>query len=338
MLAETLLAAAIAASPGPVDFQTITSDLSAPTSVVPGPKRTLLVTEKDGRIVKVKPNGTTSTWFRVRGLSTDGERGLLSMVRVKGGKFYAAYTDTRGALQVSRFTKGVGQRKIIRIKHPANANHNGGQLALYKGLLYISTGDGGGSGDPFDAARSLKDLRGKILRIDPTCGKNKYCIPTANPKTGDRRILAFGLRNPWRFSIDAPTGQMWIGDVGQDKFEEVDRMPTDGSRFDFGWSCWEGGSRYNPARCAGRDVTQPVLTYGRKLGGSITGGYVYRGSDVPSLQGWYVFGDFISGTVWAYRDGQRQQIGQADGVTSFGLDAGGELLLTTIDGSLQRVR
>ncbi len=337
MLAETLLAAAIAASPGPVDLQTVTSNLSAPTSVVPGPKRALLVTEKDGRIVKVKPNGNTSTWFRVRGLSTEGEQGLLSMVRVQGGQFYAAYTDTRGALQVSRFTKGGGERKIIRIKHPVNQNHNGGQLALYRGLLYISTGDGGGSGDPFDAARSLQDLRGKILRIDPTCGKRKYCIPASNPKSGDRRIVAVGLRNPWRFSIDAPTGQMWIGDVGQDKFEEVDRMSTDGKRFDFGWSCFEGESRYNADRCAGRDVTKPVLTYGRKLGGSITGGYVYRGSDVPSLQGWYVFGDFISGTVWAYRDGQRQQIGQADGVTSFGLDARGELLLTTIDGSLQRV-
>ncbi|MCU0279992.1 MAG: PQQ-dependent sugar dehydrogenase [Candidatus Nanopelagicales bacterium] len=338
MFAEVLLATTLASAPGPVDFQTLTSDLAQPTSVVAGPKRSLLVTEKEGRIVKVQPNGSTSTWFRVRGLSTDGERGLLSMARINNKRFYAAYTNTRGALQVSRFTKGGGERKIIRIKHPDYANHNGGQVALHDGLLYISTGDGGGSGDPFDAARDLKDLRGKILRIDPTCGKRPYCIPASNPKAGDRRILAYGLRNPWRFSIDGPTGQMWIGDVGQDKFEEVDRMPIDGRRFDFGWSCWEGRSRYDTQRCAGRNFTKPVLTYGRSQGGSITGGYVYRGARITSLQGWYVFGDFISGDVWAYKDGRRVRLGQADRVTSFGVDSAGELLLTTIDGTLARLR
>ena len=104
------------------------------------------------------------------------------MVRIDAKRFYAAYTDAEGALQVSRFTKGGGERKILRVKHPKYGNHNGGQLALYKGLLYISTGDGGGSGDPFGAAGDLTDLRGKILRIDPTCAKKTYCIPKSQPQ------------------------------------------------------------------------------------------------------------------------------------------------------------
>src|SRR5690606_3949504 len=184
--AESLLALSL------VDVKPIETGLSAPTSVVAAPNGTLFVTEKEGRIVKVPPKGKPRTWYRVR-VSSEGEQGLLSMVRIDRTRFYAAYTDAKGALQVSRFTKGGGQRKIIRIPHPQYANHNGGQLQLHEGLLYISTGDGGGSGDPFGAAGRLSDLRGKILRIDPTCGSKRYCIPDGNPRAGSP-VIAYGLR------------------------------------------------------------------------------------------------------------------------------------------------
>ncbi len=329
MLAESLLALSMA------DVKPVVTGLSAPTSVVSAPNGTLFVTEKAGRIVKIPPKGKPKTWYRIT-VSDDGERGLLSMARIDAKRFYAAYTDAAGALQVSRFTKGGGQRKIIRIPHPQYANHNGGQVQLHKGLLYISTGDGGGGGDPFGAAGRLSDLRGKILRIDPTCGSKRYCIPASNPRSSSP-VIAYGLRNPWRFSIDAETDEFWIGDVGQNEVEEIDRMPVNAPLTDFGWSCWEGRRSYNPDRCDGRDVTAPVLTYDHSQGESVTGGYVYRGSKLPALRGWYVFGDFVSGRLWAYRDGVRKRIGRADGVTSFGLDQRGELLLTTIGGQVLRI-
>lgn len=320
-------------APGPVDLTTITSTLNQPTSVVSAPNGTMFVTEKGGRIIKVTPRGRTSRWFRIP-VSTSGEQGLLSMARIDGKRFYAAYTDSRGALQVSRFAKGSGERRIIRIPHPQYTNHNGGDLQLHKGLLYISTGDGGGGGDPFRAAGKLKDLRGKILRIDPTCAK-KYCIPKANPKNSP--VIAKGLRNAWRFSIDGD--RIWIADVGQSGSEEIDRMPVNGPLVDFGWSCWEAGEKYNADACQGRDVTKPIIEYSHASGDgeSVTGGYVYRGSAIPALSGWYVFGDFISGNVWAWQDGKRQRIARADGLTSFGTTPAGELLLTTIDGRLLRM-
>jgi glucose/arabinose dehydrogenase len=329
MLAESLLALSM------VDVNPVVTGLNQPTSVVSAPNGTLFLTEKPGRIVKVPTKGKPRTWFRVP-VSSDGERGLLSMARIDAKRFYAAYTDGEGALQVSRFTKGGGQRKIIRIKHPEYANHNGGQVQLHKGLLYISTGDGGGAGDPFGAAGRLSDLRGKILRIDPTCGAKRYCIPAGNPRRSSP-VIAYGLRNPWRFSIDPVTDQIWIGDVGQDAVEEVDRMAVDGPLVDFGWSCREGRRSYNPDRCDGRSPTPPVLSYPRGKGQSITGGHVYRGEAIPSLRGWYVYGDFGSGRIWAYRDGKTKRIATADGLTSFGLDRRGELLLTTIDGRLLRL-
>lgn len=324
------------AAPGPVDLRTITSELQQPTSVISAPNGNMFVTEKGGRIIKVTPKGKATTWFRIP-VSSDGEGGLLSMARIDKRRFYAAYTDRRGALQVSRFTKGGGERKIIRVKHPRYTNHNGGQVVLHKGLLYISTGDGGGSGDPFGAAGRFSDRRGKILRIDPTCGKRAWCIPKSNPRRSP--VIAMGLRNPWRFSIDAPTRTMWIGDVGQNASEEIDRMPLSGPVVDFGWSCREGRLIYNKSRCAGRDITAPVIVYGRGQGRSVTGGYVYRGKRIPALRGWYVYGDFATGRIWAWRKGQgSQEIANADGVTSFGLTNRGELLLTTIDGRLMGIR
>lgn len=338
MVFPLLLTIGLAATPGPVDLQTITSQLQQPTSVISAPNGTMFVTQKQGRIVRVSAAGKTKSWSRIR-VSSQGEQGLLSMARVDSKRYYAAYTDAQGALRVTRFTKGAGQRKVIRIPHGPYTNHNGGQVALHKGLLYISTGDGGGSGDPYGAAENLRDLRGKILRIDPTCGSARWCPPKSNPRSPSGAIIASGLRNPWRFSIDPVTDRLWIGDVGQDAYEEVDRMNIDGPLVDFGWSCWEGLHRYRKDRCKGRDVTRPVIEYGHGQGESVTGGFVYRGTEMPALRGWYVYGDFESGRIWAWRSGHRSvQIGSAPGLTSFGTTASGELLLTTIDGKLLKMQ
>ncbi|MEZ5184717.1 MAG: PQQ-dependent sugar dehydrogenase [Candidatus Nanopelagicales bacterium] len=336
MLLDAVLAVTLTAGPDPVGLKTVVSGLSQPTSVISAPNGNLFVTQKGGRIVKVTPSGKQRTWFRIK-VSKSGERGLLSMARIDTKGFYAAYTDPKGALKVSRFRKGGAEHRILRIPHARYDNHNGGQLVLYKGLLYISTGDGGGAGDPYRSAGNPRDLRGKILRVDPTCRKKRYCIPKSNPKSPRRAVIASGLRNPWRFSIDPVTEQLWIGDVGQNAFEEVDRMGVNGRLKDFGWSCWEARSKYNADACPGRRMTKPVLRYAHDQGESIIGGHVYRGTGIPSLRGWYVFGDFISGRIWAYRDGRRKQIGTADGVTSFGLAASGEMLLTTIDGRVLKI-
>jgi glucose/arabinose dehydrogenase len=150
-------------------------------------------------------------------------------------------------------------------------------------------------------------------------------------------VIAAGLRNPWRFSIDPVRQRIWIGDVGQNAFEEVNRMKVDSPRVDFGWSCREARARYNADACRGRTLRKPVLSYGRGEGQSVTGGLVYRGSRLPALRGWYVFGDFISGDLWAFRSGRQVRLGQADGVTSFGQTNSGEILLTTIDGRVLRI-
>ena len=151
-------------------------------------------------------------------------------------------------------------------------------------------------------------------------------------------VIAYGLRNPWRFSIDPVTDQIWIGDVGQNAVEEVDRMAVDSPLVDFGWSCREGRRSYNPDRCDGRSPTPPSAVLPPRQGAEHHRWLrVPRGCRSPSLRGWYVYGDFGSGRIWAYRDGKSKRIASADGLTSFGLDRRGELLLTTIDGRLLRL-
>lgn len=327
-----MLLAALPLALGPIDLAPVADGLDQPTSVT-HLGSSLLVTEKPGRIVRIRPDGTVRTWAKVD-TSADGERGLLSIVPLGPKSYYAAFTAGNGDLRVT-LTTGRVSKPILRVPHREYSNHNGGQLQLHDGLLYISTGDGGGAGDPFDSARRTRDLRGKILRIDPTCGK-RYCIPAANPRRSP--VIARGLRNPWRFSIDPVTDQIWIGDVGQGAYEEIDRMPVAGPLADFGWSCREGPAVFQASRCAGRRLTEPILSYGRDVGQSVTGGYVYRGSDIPRLRGWYVFGDFMTGAVWAYRDGRRIRLATADGLTSFGVDRDGELLVATIDGQIRRLQ
>jgi glucose/arabinose dehydrogenase len=249
-----------------------------------------------------------------------GEQGLLSVAFPPGftakRHFYVDYTRTPdGATVVARYRVSIGdanaadpasEEVVLTIPQPF-ANHNGGQLAFGPdGYLYIGMGDGGSGGDPLNNGQTPGTLLGKLLRIDVESGTNPYRVPAGNPFIQSAGFLpeiwALGLRNPWRFSFDRLTGDLYIADVGQGAFEEVDVQPagsTGGQNY--GWNIMEGADCYNSATCNPAGLTLPVATYDHLQGCSITGGMVYRGAAFPGLQGIYFYGDFCSGRIWGLR-------------------------------------
>jgi glucose/arabinose dehydrogenase len=277
----------------------------------------LFVVEQQGRILIVGGG----VFLDISSLvdSSGNEQGLLGLVfhpdYTNNGYFYVNYThDPVGSgpdvTRVSRFEVSAGDPDIadpssetilIEIEQPAS-NHNGGDLHFGPdGYLYIATGDGGGGQDEFQNAQDLGSLLGKLLRIDVD-GAGPYEIPPDNPFVGQGNALdeiwAYGLRNPWRFSFDRLTGDLFIGDVGQTQVEEIDlqRASSAGGE-NYGWSCMEGDVTVNFNPCDGTPLTAPILVYNHDLGCSVTGGYLYRG-DIGGLNGRYVFGDFCTGVIW----------------------------------------
>lgn len=349
-----------------LDWQRRADGLATPTHVTSardGSGR-LFVTEKAGTVRVVKDGRVLRRPFLdIRGRVRDaGEAGLLSIAfhpRYRSKPFvYAAYVTRGNDLRVARFRAGAPGadrvrastgRKVLTVPHPrSTSNHFAGQIAFDRGgRLLVSTGDGGGSGDPGDRAGNLRSLQGKLLRIDvlgarKACGRS-YCVPRSNPYRGATpgrgEVWASGLRNTWRFSVDPATGDLWLGDVGQGGFEEVDRVPAGTGGLDFGWSCREGFVIFDRSHCrAGTEYEEPVAVYGRDFGSSVTGGFVYRGSRHPELVGTYVGGDFGSGRVFTLEDTGVSAAGRLDGVTSFGEDEDRELWAVTIDGSLWEAR
>ncbi len=361
------LPAAQSADPQAVSLRLkkVTGGLARPlfvTAAADGVSR-LFVVEQAGRIKIVNNGKTRSTpYLSITGRVLDGgEQGLLGLAFSPTFKtdrhFWVSYTKASGALQVSRFTarsatsskaKSGSEKKVIRIKHPTYTNHNGGMLAFGRdGKLYIATGDGGGSGDPFANGQDRRTLSGKILRINPRkfCGSKHYCIPPSNPyaKPGGARgaIWAYGVRNVWRFSVDKKNGDLWLADVGQDAREEVTRVPYGAKGWNLGWSCREGRTIFKASRCkSGVKYHDPTLNYSHSVGESITGGYVYRGKKYASrLGGLYVFGDFATGDLFVYGKGTRVRVGgvKAYQLASFGETGKGELWAVTLDGGLHRV-
>ncbi len=355
------------ASPGKVSLRVklVAKGLVNPVFVTSAPDGVsrMFVVEQPGRI-KIYGNGKVRSkpYLSIRNRVLDGgERGMLGLAFSPSFKtdkhFWVSYTDSAGALQVSRFTarsaksnraRRGSEVKVIRVPHPGQANHNGGMLAFGKdGKLYISTGDGGGGGDPYANAQDRKSKSGKILRINPRkfCGTKHYCIPKSNPyaKPGGAlaAIWAYGLRNTWRFSVDRVTGDLWLADVGQDQWEEVTRMPSGKKAWNLGWSCREARTVYNASRCKAKATYHdPTIAYSHAVGESITGGYVYRGSKYASqLHGLYVFGDFITGNLWVFGKGKKVLVGNVGAyrLSSFGESAKGELWATTLDGQLHKV-
>jgi glucose/arabinose dehydrogenase len=315
----------------------------------PGDTR-LFVVEQGGRIAVVEDGRPLSRPFLdLSGtISAGGERGLLGMAfdprYASNGLFYVHFTDTAGDTRVVRYrvsredpdvADAASAVVILAVDQPY-ANHNGGQLAFGPdGRLYVGLGDGGAAGDPGDRAQSSETLLGKIVRI-------------SSPQSSARvAVYAKGLRNPWRFSFDRRTGALWIGDVGQNAREEIDYLaPRRRPGANLGWSAYEGSTVYNAERAARLPrsaVVWPVTEYGRSDGASVIGGFVYRGSAIPRLRGWYLYGDWASARVWALRGptGTPKPAPGLDralpGITSFGQDAAGELYLTATDGGVHRI-
>ncbi len=268
------------------------------------------------------------------------------------GFIYVTYTPSTDLVVISRFKVSEtdsnsinvsSETVFLQITQPFT-NHNGGQLAFGSdGFLYIASGDGGGSGDPNGNAQNLENLLGKILRIDVNTEENglEYGIPADNPfvnnTTARPEIYAYGLRNPWRFSFDAQTNTIRAGDVGQDQLEEIDLIEKGGN---YGWNILEGTSCYSESDCDGTGTIDPIFEYGHANNDkSITGGYVYRGTQVPDLNGYYIYGDFVSGRIWALDQAGNNQLLLDTGlsIASFGTDTNNELYVCSFDGKIYRL-
>ncbi len=339
------------------------SGLKAPTQITSardGSGR-LFVVEKRGTVRVITRGGRLldrpflDICERVR---DDGEAGLLSIAfspRYRSKPYvFVAYTTLGNDVRLARFrassatanrVPAASGRTLLTVPHPvAFGNHYAGQLAFDRsGHLFMTTGDGGGGGDPFNVAQRKSSLQGKLLRLKVLGAKKacdeRYCIPRGNPfrgaKPGRGEIWATGLRNAWRFSVDHATGDVWIADVGQGEWEEVNRLAEDQAGRNLGWSCLEGFADYERDHCRQVDYHEPVAAYGRDFGGSITGGFVYRGTRFANeLGGVYVGGDFVSGRVFTLTDGEFVEVASLSMVTSFGEDEANELWAVTIAGEV----
>jgi len=293
--------------------------------------------------------------------SSGNEQGLLGLVLhpkfEKNGYLYVNYTNKSGDSVIARFTMtsinpplaDPQSEKIILVIQQPYSNHNGGQLAFGPdGYLWIGLGDGGSGGDPQNFSQSKQSMLGKMLRLDVD-GGDPYAIPADNPFRGSdglSEIWGMGLRNPWRFSFDKDTGGLFIADVGQGLWEEVNFISGDSTPelFNFGWNLYEGNHTYNTITTATNEgYIFPVTEYTRDEGCSVTGGYVYRGTDVPEFDGVYLFGDFCSGNIWGLI--QMPDLSWARKllfttnfkITSFGQDQSGEVYLLDMEGSVYKL-
>ena len=350
-----------------VTWHPVVTGLSSPISVTnagDGSGR-LFVDEQSG-VVRIVRSGKllAAPYLDISSeVKSGGEQGLLSIAFhpafTKHPRLYAAFTRDDGALVVSSFKASSAgashvdrstERHLLVVPHAGATNHNGGQLLFGDdGYLYITTGDGGGSDDQFGRTDRRDNFSGKILRIDVDrrCGAKHYCIPASNPYAHSKsylpEIVAWGLRNPWRVSYDSPTDTLWIGDVGQNAYEEIDRVGVPAAH-DFGWSCKEGVTTFNADKCGDRHLTAPIQVIPHSPGGNcaVIGGCVYRGKKYAKVaDGMYVYTDNCSGTVWGLRrSGGRwvnAQIGSISGGPSgLGLSQSGELYAVTLDGVLHR--
>jgi glucose/arabinose dehydrogenase len=354
-----------ALSSGQLTVTKVVSGLSSPLGVVnagDGSGR-LFIVQQGGRVRVVKGMTLQSGSFLDMSskLSTGGERGLLGLAFhpdfATNRRLFVFYTRSGGDIVVSRMTANSARTSapvssevvLFTIEHSSQGNHNGGSMAFGPdGYLYIGVGDGGGSGDPNGNGQSIETRLGKVLRIDVDGtgeGVNDaFSYPPSNPYVGvagDDAIFARGLRNPWRLSFDRATGDLWIGDVGQARYEEIDRdayPPSPGRNY--GWKVMEGKHCYNASSCNQSGLTLPVAEYTHASGCSVTGGYVYRGATQRDLQGLYVFGDFCSGRIWTLNgsgSGLTQRRDTSLLITSFGESETGELFVVSRDGRLYRV-
>ena len=328
----------------------VTSGLETPVHLTapPGDAR-LFIVEQQGRI-RIVENGTLrpEPFLTVAELSSGGERGLLGLAfhprYAENGFFYVNYTDAQGHTRVERYRVSAdpnradpaSARLVLRVEQPFS-NHNGGLVAFGPdGKLYVGMGDGGGGGDPTEAGQDPAVLLGKLLRLDVDAAE-PYAVPADNPYAGrtDGRpeIWALGLRNPWRFSWDRAAGLLYVADVGQNRLEEINVVPSAAAGLNYGWDVMEGSDCFEPREgCDRTGLVLPAAEYTHADGCSVTGGFVYRGQDLPALRGTYFYADYCEGWIRSFRyadgratDARSWSVADVGTITSFGEDARGEL-------------
>lgn len=340
----------------------IVDGLQAPVFLTAPPSDSrLFVIEQPGRVRIVRDNQLQPAPFLdiTSRVGSGGERGMLGLAfhpdYATNGWFYVDYTDTSGNTRVERYTVSAdpsvadasSAKLILTVAQPF-ANHNGGMLLFGPdGMLYIGLGDGGSAGDPQGNGQNRGSLLGSILRIDVD-GGDPYAIPAGNPFIGAAgargEIWARGLRNPWRFAFDRTGGALYIGDVGQGRYEEIDVIPGTMAGANFGWNVMEGMHCYpSGTSCNATGFVAPAIEYDHGAGCSVTGGYVYRGS-IAALRGLYFYGDYCGGWVRSFRAGTagvtewtEWQFGNIGRILSFGEDAAGELYVLTDAGVVYRI-
>ena len=361
-----------------LDKEIVANGLARPVQVTHAPgdtDRIFIVDARSGatgsvRIVDINTDTLLPTPFLTQTVNTSSEQGLLGLAfhpnYADNGYVYINYTRS-GNTYIDRFTVSAGDPNVVDpgsstpvmvISQPFS-NHNGGWLGFGPdGYLYIATGDGGSGNDPGNRAQDITNqLLGKMLRIDvdgddfPSDTNRNYAIPASNPfvgVTGDDEIWAYGLRNPWRCSFDRATGDLYIGDVGQNAREEISFQPAGSTGGEnYGWRCMEGAGCTGLSGCTCNDpgLTDPIYSYNQgSAGRSVTGGHVYRGSAMPWLDGTYFFGDYISNRIWSFRYTgsvtefqERTDAGPVSNISGFGEDANGELYLVSLNGVIYRL-
>ena len=354
MVASFLAAAALAvptsahqAQQAQLSLQPVASGLGALTALAstPAEPRRLYAVEQVGRIRYLVNGRPAGTFLDIRDrITSGGEQGLLGLAFSPGYKrnhrFYVNYTDRNGDTRVVEFRSRNGRgvkstaRQLLLVRQPF-ANHNGGNLQFDRnGLLYVGMGDGGSAGDPGNRAQNPNERLGKLLRINPL-------------RRGARwETVGLGLRNPWRFSFDRANGDLYIGDVGQGEWEEIDYRPRNdiSSLANYGWRAFEGRARYSSTPLGPGQLVSPVYVYSHEDNNcSVTGGYVYRGRAVSAAVGRYFFGDYCSGFVWSLKidNGQatdvRREPFRVELLTTFGEDSSGELYLATGGGRILKL-
>ena len=346
-------------------LDTVASELTEPVDVTqaPGDTDRLFIVEQPGTI-KIVRGDSVEVFLDLKSQvsRTDNERGMFSLAfhpdYLDNGLFYVHYRASEGTHGLDNGTTVVSEfsvsddpdvanpdseRVLLTVNQP-NWNHNGGTIAFSPedGFFYLGLGDGGGGGDPDENGQNPDTLLGSIVRLDVD-GRDagEYSVPPGNMPGGLPELWDKGLRNPWRFSFDRCNGDLYIGDVGQNDFEEVNVEPAGNGSRNYGWNLHEGTHCYAANTCDSEGMTEPVLDYGRGDGNSVTGGYVYRGSAIPALRGSYFYGDYTSGNVWTfdYADGAISNQREIDldrslggtGLASFGQDNAGELYVVLRD-------
>jgi len=353
-------------SPGSPGLHLVTDQLTDPVFVTApsGDTARLFVVEQGGRIRVLFHDSLLAAPFLdlTSHIAAGGERGLLSLAfhpnYAANHRFYVYFTNPAGDIRIVRYLVSADPDRadsttgdtVLAVVHQPYGNHNGG-LVMFgpDGKLYAGLGDGGSSGDPDGNGQNRKALLGKLLRLDVDSG-SPYVIPANNPFAGDTsargEIWVYGVRNPWRFSFDRKTGDLYIGDVGQDLWEEVDVLPAGSPGGEnYGWNEMEGNHCYGAATCTTAGLTLPVLEYGHNQGCTVVGGFVVRDSTVPDLVGRYLYGDYCNGWVRSFLYVLNRATDQRDwpalagggGLSSFGEDARGRVYLTTLSGRLYRI-